>query len=142
MRSSLEYNMITIEEEIDDTVCIKGFASEFTQVILNLLNNAKDILIERNPKEKKLYIRIFKDELNSYIEVEDNAGGISPNILDKIFDPYFTTKEEGKGTGIGLYMSKTIVENSMQGSLVVKNTKEGAIFIIKIKSENCIKEDL
>lgn len=137
MNSSLKNSMIKIEEDIDDTVCMKGFPSEFSQVVLNILNNAKDVLIEREIKEKKIFIRIFRDGVNACIEIEDNAGGVPDEVLDKLFDPYFTTKEEGKGTGIGLYMSKTIIENNMHGTLSVKNTKYGASFIIKMKLEAC-----
>ncbi len=141
LRSSIENSMITINEEIDESVSIKGFSSEFSQVILNILNNAKDALVENKEDDRQLYIKVFKDEAYAYVEIEDNAGGIPTDILEKIFDPYFTTKDEGKGTGIGLYMSKTIVENNMQGSLKVQNSEHGAKFTIKIKlemNEGCV----
>ena len=135
IRSSLEHNMITISENVDTSVYIKGFSSEFSQVILNVLNNARDALLENKSDDRQLYIRVFKDDENAYLEIEDNAGGIPSNVLDKIFDPYFTTKEEGKGTGIGLYMSKTIIENNMHGLLKVHNSEYGAKFTIIIESE-------
>ena len=132
LRSSLENNTIDIKLEVDETISIKGFSSEFSQVLLNIINNARDVLIEKVPTGRELYIRVYKDELNAYVEVEDNAGGIAKEIFEKIFDPYFTTKDEGKGTGIGLYMSKTIIENSMHGLLKVKNSDRGARFTIEI----------
>ena len=70
------------------------------------------------------------------IEIEDNAGGILELIMTKVFDPYFSTKAERNGTGLGLYMSKTIVEEHCHGSLSVENTPQGAKFIIKIRGEH------
>jgi len=142
LRSSLENNTIEIKLEVDESISVKGFASEFSQVLLNIINNARDALIEKVPKQRELFVRVFKDEVNAYVEVEDNAGGIAEEIFEKIFDPYFTTKDEGKGTGIGLYMSKTIIENSMQGLLKVQNSDKGAKFTIEIAlPEVPIQED-
>ncbi len=133
--SSLRNNMININEEIDESICVKGIPSELSQVVLNVLNNAKDALLDNRSDGRQINIKVFKDESSAYLEIEDNAGGIPKEILDKIFDPYFTTKDEGKGTGIGLYMSKTIVESNMKGSMGVQNSEDGAKFIIKIKLE-------
>jgi signal transduction histidine kinase len=104
-----------------------SFKSEFQQVMLNLINNAKDALIEHKSEEKSILIELLNDE----IAVEDNGGGIPLEIMERIFEPYFTTKEQGKGTGIGLYMSKLIIEKNMGGVLSVTNTKEGARFSIR-----------
>jgi len=131
---SLANNMITIDEDIDESVSIKGFASEFSQVLLNILNNARDALIENTQENRKIGIHIFKDDKKACIEIKDNAGGIPDNIIEKIFDPYFTTKDEGKGTGIGLYMSKTIIENNMHGALSITNDDDGAVFKIHINA--------
>jgi signal transduction histidine kinase len=105
-----------------------SFKSEFQQVMLNLINNAKDALIEHHSDDKTIVIELLDDE----IVVEDNGGGIPLEIMERIFEPYFTTKEQGKGTGIGLYMSKLIIEKNMGGKLSVTNTKEGARFSIQI----------
>ncbi|MBL4730973.1 MAG: HAMP domain-containing protein [Sulfurimonas sp.] len=134
---SFSSNMIKITHKVDEKLCIKGFASEFSQVLLNILNNAKDALVEKEIKNKKILISAIKNNKEISITIEDNAGGIPIEILDKVFDPYFTTKEEGKGTGIGLYMSKTIIENNMSGKLSVINTDEGAKFTITMKVEVC-----
>ena len=140
LESSLNNNLITLNTDIDDSICIKGFSGEFSQVILNILNNSKDALIEFIPDNRQLFIRVFKDDENAYLEIADNAGGIPEKILEKIFDPYFTTKEEGKGTGIGLYMSKTIIEKNMNGSISVENKKDGALFRIVLNSTSCKEE--
>jgi len=115
---------VTIQGE-DKTLF--SFKSEFQQVMLNLINNAKDALIEHKREEKSILIELLNDE----IAVEDNGGGIPLEIMERIFEPYFTTKEQGKGTGIGLYMSKLIIEKNMGGVLSVTNTKEGARFSIR-----------
>ena len=105
---------------------IKGYKTEFSQVILNILNNSVDVLNERGVKDKKIYINLK----NSLIEIEDNGGGVSDEIIGKIFDPYFTTKFQNQGTGIGLYMSKIIITKHFFGKLEVKNSEKGAVFTI------------
>jgi signal transduction histidine kinase len=105
-----------------------GPQSEYQQVILNIINNAKDVLIEK--KIQTPVININLDSKAKTITIKDNAGGIPNNIINRIFEPYFTTKEQGKGTGLGLYMSKMIIEDNMGGSLSVKNSKNGAVFTI------------
>jgi signal transduction histidine kinase len=119
-----------IKDKIDKEIVINAYRNEFLQAILNIFTNAKDALIEKEIKNKIVEIRIFKENNKVIIEIEDNAKGISEDILSKIYDPYFTTKEEGKGTGIGLYMSKMIIENNMNGSIIVKNTTHGVCFKI------------
>ncbi|WP_122893155.1 HAMP domain-containing sensor histidine kinase [Arcobacter peruensis] len=134
IKNTLENNMINIIENIDEKLTIKGFPSEFSQVILNLLGNAKDALVENNDSSnREIIINVSKEGKDVLVKISDNAGGIPLNIIDDIFDPYFTTKEEGKGTGIGLYMSKMIIENNMDGSLLAKNENNGASFLIKMK---------
>jgi len=136
--ASFSNHMIDIEENIDMSLCAKGFSNEFSQVILNILNNSKDELIQRGIKNKKIKFIVKKVGEKLIIEIEDNAGGIPTDIINKVFDPYFSTKEEGKGTGIGLYMSKTIIEHNMHGQLSVRNEEEGAIFKIVLESAKCI----
>lgn len=111
---------------------VLGFPNEFSQVILNILNNAKDVLIERYIVDPIVSIDIFERNKKAFIRIADNAGGIHPESMNKIFEPYFTTKEEDKGTGLGLYMSKMIIERNMQGRIFVDNNKEGAEFVIEI----------
>ena len=105
---------------------INGYPSEFKQVILNVINNAKDAILANNIQNGKIIITLKE----KYISIEDNAGGIPDEIKNRIFEPYFTTKENG--TGIGLYMSKQII-NQMGGDIEFTNTKQGAKFIIRCK---------
>ena len=96
------------------------------------MNNAKDAFTNIDFENKEVTISLYLENENAIIEIADNAGGISPLVINKIFDPYFTTKEEGKGTGIGLYMSKVIIENNMNAKLIAKNENKGALFKIII----------
>jgi signal transduction histidine kinase len=114
-----------------DEISIKIYEGEFKQVILNILNNAKDALIENTIENKKIDIKIFKENNNAVITIEDNAKGIPKKIIKNIFEPYFSTKESN-GTGLGLYMSKTIIEKHLKGEIFVQNSNIGAIFTIKI----------
>jgi PAS domain S-box-containing protein len=107
-----------------------GHVNEFSQALLNILNNARDALLEKEFREPHIVVSLHDKGRRGVVTVRDNAGGIPPEVIEKIFDPYFTTKEEGKGTGVGLYMAKTIIERHMQGSIYVKNFQGGAEFTI------------
>ncbi len=137
--ASLNFYYIKVEKEFHDINNVFGFANEYSQAILNILNNAKDVLVEREIKDPFIKIRTYEDEKYGYLEIEDNAGGIKEEVLEKIFDPYFTTKHQSQGTGIGLYMSKMIIEQNMNGKLQVKNSKNGALFIVAIPINNRAK---
>jgi len=109
----------------------EGYPSEFKQVILNIFNNAKDAMEERQIAERRIDVRFIYDAGISTITIEDNAGGIPEELLpDKIFEPYTSTKGEG-GTGIGLSLSRQIIEK-IGGSIAVENKRGGASFIIKL----------
>ncbi|MCI4624891.1 MAG: PAS domain-containing sensor histidine kinase [Candidatus Magnetoovum sp. WYHC-5] len=115
-----------------------GYPNEFKQVLLNIINNSKDAIINRRVIDGHFfegYIHILCSEEwdNICILIKDNGGGIKDDIMDKIFTPYFSTKKPDAGTGLGLYMSKTIIENNMGGKLIVKNVGEGAEFSIIMK---------
>ncbi|WP_198304405.1 cache domain-containing protein [Arcobacter vandammei] len=128
----LKTNNIKVDINIDKNIFIKTIINEYQQVILNILTNAKDALVEK--KIENPYIKIYaKETLESVsLFIEDNAKGISIKPINKIFDAYFTTKSYSNGTGIGLYMSKMIVEKNMKGKLKVENKNEGAIFTIAL----------
>ena len=112
---------------------IHGFFNEFSQVLINLLNNASDAFTQNEIKNRLIYIEIDTlSDGDAIIRLSDNAGGIEPSILDKIFEPYFTTKHASVGTGLGLYMSKMIINNSMQGTLKVANENGGVCFTLTI----------
>lgn len=108
---------------------IFGFRNEFIQVILNIISNARDAIDEKNIEDGKIYIENKQVGDNLEITIQDNGGGIPQDIVDRIFEPYFTTKEQGKGTGMGLYMSKEILEH-MQGKITCKNINSGVMFEI------------
>ena len=130
------YEIELIKNNQCKDIRIFGYEGEFSQVILNILTNAKDALIENCVENKKVIIDVSQENNFINISIKDNAKGISLEIIDKIFEPYFSTKEEGKGSGIGLYMSKTIIENNMDGKIVVNNIENGVEFLIKIKIIN------
>lgn len=113
-------------------VYVFGYSNEYAQVLLNILGNAKDVLVERNRVKPRIDISIFRADDRSVITITDNGGGISANVMPMIFDPYFTTKEKTQGTGIGLYMSKIIIEQNMGGSLTAQNVEDGVVFRIEV----------
>lgn len=123
---------IELKRDEQPEVMAEGYANEYAQVLLNIIGNAKDVLLERGIAEPRINLRIFTEAGQSVVTIEDNAGGIKPDYLSKIFEPYFTTKAQSHGTGIGLYMSKVIIEQNMTGRLSVCNTGAGAEFRIEL----------
>lgn len=138
IQAALTYHRITVDfRKYHTPIQILGYPSEFSQVVLNMLANAKDVLVERQTPRPHITIeaRIVKPENGApmaRLRVEDNGGGIDDGYLEKIFDPYFTTKRERKGTGLGLYMSRLIIESKMGGTIYAENGPEGAIFTVEI----------
>ncbi len=131
IKESLINQHIVLNVEIIQDKQIKGYQREYSQVILNLLVNAKDALIMNHVKNANIILNIdIKDNI-SIVQVKDNAGGINKDHIESIFDPYFSTKKS-QGTGLGLYMSKMIIETNMQGKLSVLNDEKGAVFTISI----------
>jgi PAS domain S-box-containing protein len=111
---------------------IFGFPNEYSQVLLNILMNARDALLERRPEAPLVTLTISREDGKAVVTITDNAGGIPEEILEKVFEPYFTTKGPDKGTGVGLFMSKIIIENNMGGSLTVRNSAQGAEFKVVV----------
>jgi signal transduction histidine kinase len=130
--STFEHNGVSIKYEIVNDIDVIGFPNEFSQVILNILTNSKDAFVENEIINSVVSLEIKRDDNYGYVIIKDNAGGIPLNIIEKVFEPYFTTKEEGKGTGIGLYMSKIIIEKNMNGQLYVNNINDGAQFTVMV----------
>ena len=133
--SSFEKNMIKLIVQGDD-VLINNYENEFEQVIVNILNNAIDAKIVKSKTEKfdayvKIDIKKYENEI--VVSIFNNCGNIQNSIIDRVFEPYFTTKFENQGTGIGLYMSKIIIEKNMKGSIEVKNYLDGVQFEIRFK---------
>ena len=123
---------IELNIDIKNDKKVYGYPTEFAQVILNLLSNAKDVLVEKEIKNPRIDITIDSKGVLSTITIKDNAGGIHEKNQELIFDPYYSTKDSSKGTGLGLYISKLIIERNMGGELSVHNDEEGAVFKIII----------
>ena len=136
--ASLKNSHIRIIKEIDynDPIRVKIVLGELSQVLINIINNSKDALNDKDIDDKWIKIACRKDGQKAIISIEDNAKGISDEIIDKVFDPYFTTKHQSQGTGIGLYMSKNIIEKHLGGKLYVENSSNGAKFYIEIPLES------
>jgi len=135
----LGQNNIVIEQDylLSENIMIESYESELQQVFMSLLNNARDALIENSIDNPMIKIMTSTNHNSVNISILDNAGGIPKEIINDIFLPYFSTKNEKNGTGLGLHMAKTIIEEHMNGSLNVSNSKQskGACFTIKIPTE-------
>jgi len=130
LSSSFSKNSILVTTNHQNNVELSTYPNEIIQVLINILKNAENILISREIKEPHIEINTFLKDQKYYIEVIDNGGGIDEKIIDKVFESYFTTKETENSTGLGLYMSKFIIEDSCYGKLEVENIKSGAKFTI------------
>jgi PAS domain S-box-containing protein len=129
---ALRYDAIDVEIDADPELSAIGYPKEYAQVFINIMTNARDALKEKGAENPRINIRAFADDNKAIVDITDNAGGIPERFIDKIFDIYFTTKGSSGGTGIGLYMSKKIIENNMGGTLSVCNVEQGAQFRIAL----------
>ena len=136
LQASLKYHSIEFRLEKSEGAQVLGYPNEFAQAILNVLSNAKDVLIERQIEAPYIAMSVKNGKRYTLIKIEDNGGGIAAEHIERIFEPYFTTKHAKQGTGIGLYMTKMIIENNMNGIINVSNTQDGALFTIKLKRES------
>jgi PAS domain S-box-containing protein len=132
IENSFKAEKISIAYHKEGNPILTGFPNEYSQVLLNIMMNARDVLTENRVDDALISIRTFTEGGRSVVTITDNGVGIPDEIIDKLFDPYFTTKGPDKGTGIGLFMSKTIIEKNMGGRLTVRNTGQGAEFRIEI----------
>lgn len=128
VEASFKAHCIELIVDAPDDVYMRGFPNEYAQVLLNLMTNAKEAILVKGCNNGKITLTLRQVEKVAQLNVTDNGGGISEEILPRLFEPYFSTKETG--TGIGLYMSKMIIENSMNGQISVKNVSNGAEFSI------------
>lgn len=128
--ASLKNNNIKLDIEIKDDFTLNGYPNEMAQAVLNIIVNAKDVIVQRGIRNGKIHVKTFTENSNKIILISDNAGGIKVIPIDKIFEPYFSTKHAKSGIGIGLYMTKTIIEKNNNGKLEVKNEDKGAVFTI------------
>jgi len=129
-KAVLKNHDIKIDLDIEEFK-INGFENEFKQVILNIISNAKDALVSNSTQDAKISIKTEIKLGIGLIIISDNGGGIDKSIINRIYEPYFTTKDQGSGTGIGLYMSKMIIEKNMHGILDVENIEKGTRFTIQ-----------
>jgi signal transduction histidine kinase len=136
--SIIKQNDIKVILDIPEDISLWGFPNALVQCLVNLINNSKDVLVQQ--EERYIFIEAKTDENNVAIRLRDNGGGIKEEIMDKIFDPYFTTKNKAQGTGLGLYMTYTIITSALSGSIAVENREykyegkdyKGAEFIITL----------
>jgi len=129
---SFENNDIELNFSGEKEQSITAYSNELLQVFINILNNAKDALRDVQVEDKKVVISTCKKKNNIIFEFCDNAGGIEEEIIGKIFEPYFSTKDEKNGTGLGLYMSKMIIEKHMLGKIWAENRGDGVCFVIEL----------
>ncbi len=138
IKASYDNHFIQLDKDVDESIYYFGSDNMLSQVVLNLLSNSKDALVHNNIYDKHVMISLSIKNNNIRIEVKDNGGGIKEEIQEKIFDPYFTTKHQHQGTGLGLYMSNQIIQNHFNGQITVQNiTTEfgmGACFVIEFPS--------
>ena len=132
IENTFQDGTIKIDLNIEQGLMVEGYPNEFAQALLNILMNARDALAGSNAADATIIVRTFKDDGLSVVTVTDNAGGIPEEFIDRVFDPYFSTKSPDKGTGLGLFVSKTIIEKNMGGHLTVRNTGNGAEFRIEV----------
>lgn len=136
--AQLEHNNIQVTlHAAEESFSIEGYRNEFEQSLLNIFTNAKDAILSRKETEADLEgyidVNLYRKDDHTYLEVKDNGTGLAPEVLERAFEPYFTTKIKTKGTGIGLYMSKMIIEENMNGKITVQNNEDhGATFTIQL----------
>ena len=138
IESILERHSVQVHSEFCELKPLVTYPSELQQVLLNLLKNAQEALEDNEPGHRHLTLRLYSDQGAQVLEVQDNAGGIPSEIVEKIFHPYFTTKGKLNGTGLGLYMSKMIIEDHLNGKLTVENRDQGACFSIRLPAEESL----
>ena len=132
MKDKFTNSDIDLQLELADSYIINGYPSDFSQAILNVLNNTYEILISRQIEEPKVWVKFIIENDKAVISIRDNGGGIDENVKDKLFVLYSSTKSNLNNTGIGLYMTKVMIEKNMKGTIEVINHQDGAEFIFTI----------
>lgn len=132
INSTIKAKQIELHYESIETITITGYQNEISQIVLNLISNSKDAIVSNRSQTREITVRAYTQNNKAIIEVEDSGGGIPKDIIDKIFEPYFTTKTQGEGTGVGLFMSKQLIEQDMAGVISASNTENGAKLMIEL----------
>lgn len=130
--AAMEKNNIRVQVQCDATPEVEGYPKEYAQVLLNIINNARDAIIDNRVADPRIHIRVYTDHGKAVVSIHDNGGGIPDEIIEKMYYPYFSTKQEGHGTGLGLYMSKMIIERNMGGKIWARNRDGGAEFFVEM----------
>jgi signal transduction histidine kinase len=134
LKSVFANHNIELKDTIDYEKLIKldMFSGDLSQVLINIFKNAKEVLVENEIADKWILVELVTDDKKAIITIEDNGGGIPEDIISKVFEPYFTTKHQSKGKGLGLHLSHKLVTESFNGNLYVKNTQNGAKFFVEL----------
>lgn len=136
VQGTLKSHHIEVSFDLNEKFIYYGYPRELQQAVVIILNNAKDAFLRRKIFTPKVVVNVAKTGSDYIITICDNARGIREDMLEKIFDPYVTTKHKSQGTGLGLYIAKMIVQESMDGELAVNNIYDGACFEIKLREKN------
>jgi len=140
IRKDLKKAKITLHTSLGKGITLTGVSNELTQVYINLLQNAKEALLEKE-EPREISVQILDNGMEILLQIQDNAKGIEEDKLEKIFEPYFSTKHASQGTGLGLFMSRMIIQQSLGGSITASNNEGGALFTIilpKKETENAL----
>jgi signal transduction histidine kinase len=132
VNNSLVNNSIELQTSFESDSEVDAYPRELMQVFVNIINNAKDAMLSSGIEKPIIKIKVYDDDKYVNTEICDNGNGIDLAVLPKIFDPYFTTKDEKTGTGLGLYMSKMIIEDHLKGVIEACNKKHGACFRVRL----------
>ncbi|MDP8221391.1 MAG: ATP-binding protein [Candidatus Stygibacter frigidus] len=132
LEPTLQEENIKLEIKGDEQLNAKGYSNDYAQVVLQIINNSRDALREKDISDKEITINILEDSGKAKLEVIDNGGGIAEDVIEHIFEPYFTTHFKSPGRGLNLYMCQIVIEKNMKGSLTAGNMGSGAIFTIRI----------
>jgi signal transduction histidine kinase len=135
MEVSLKYNQISIKVDLEPDIRIMGLHNEFAHVLFNVLNNARDAIVESKVEDKYISIRTFSKDKEVIIEIHNTGNQIPDETLEKLFQPYFTTKGDKDGTGVGLYISRIIVEQRMNGKIQLENVEDGVCCRIMLNTD-------
>ena len=136
VKGSFVNHYITVKLDLSKDLVLNGYENELNQALLNILNNSKDALKERHRDDRYVFIKSYENKNNIVVEIIDNAGGVSQEIIQKVFEPYFTTKHKSQGTGLGLYMTHKIIHESMKGEIRISNI---STIIDSKKFDKCTK---